>query len=88
MISSERPSAYTSALSTSVPPAATKLSSWLNAPASSVSLPNVSVPRASADTAHPLLPSSRYSMTPPSRVRMLRRLLPHLSGHYTPGLRQ
>jgi hypothetical protein len=69
MISSARPSAYTSALSTKVPPASVNRSSWLNDVAWSVSLPKVSVPSASADTAQPLLPSKRYSISPPSSLR-------------------
>src|ERR1700728_1878128 len=77
MISSARPSAYTSALSTRIPPASVNRSSWLNDVAWSVSLPKVSVPSASADTAQPLLPSRRYSISPPLR----RSSLPRIGSH-------
>src|SRR6185437_14752621 len=68
MISSDRPAAYTSAVSTRLPPASMKRSSWACEPASSVSAPNVIVPRHRADTAQPLLPSVRYSMAPGYRA--------------------
>ncbi len=49
---------YTSAVSTSVPPAATNVSRIWCEVGSSASLPNVMVPRVSVDTDVPLLPRS------------------------------
>src|SRR5580704_2297015 len=64
MISSDRPSPYTSAVSTRLPPASMKRSSCWCAPCSSVSTPNVIVPRHRLDTAQPLRPRVRYSIPP------------------------
>src|SRR6476469_6343060 len=47
----------------SVPPASTNRSSCSWEPASSVSAPNVIVPRHSSETAQPLVPISRYRMS-------------------------
>src|SRR5688500_4211963 len=63
MIFSDSPAEYTSAVSTNVPPASTKRSSWACATCSSDSRPKVMVPRQSAETAQPLRPRVRYSMT-------------------------
>jgi hypothetical protein len=59
MISSDAPEPYTSAVSTSVPPALTNSSSCLCASSSPVSTPNVIVPSAKFDTAQPLRPKVR-----------------------------
>jgi hypothetical protein len=52
-------------VSISVPPAEVKRSSWAKESVWMVSLPNVRVPSASAETAHQLSPSSLYSIDPP-----------------------
>ena len=59
MICSEAPALYTSAVSTSVPPACRNRSSWRCASGSSVSWPNVIVPSARVETAQPLRPRVR-----------------------------
>ncbi len=59
MIDSDSVLLYTSAVSTNVPPTSRKRSSWAWLPASSVSEPNVIVPRASTDTEQPLAPNVR-----------------------------
>ena len=64
MISSDLPWLYTSAVLMNVPPAAAKRSSCSCAPGSSVSVPNVIVPRQKLDTAQPLRPRVRYSIQP------------------------
>src|SRR4029077_10676733 len=64
MISSDLPSPYTSAVSTKLPPASPKRSSCSCAPGSSVSTPNVIVPRHRLDTAQPLCPRVRYFIPP------------------------
>src|SRR5450756_2111490 len=74
MTSSDTPAWYTSAVSTKLPPASTNASSCACAPASSVSLPNVIVPRQRRETLTPVPPISRYSMSPP---RWYSSCLPH-----------
>src|SRR6056297_2365128 len=56
-----------------VPPASTKVSSWLAEAASSASWPNVIVPRHNEDTTQPLSPSRRYSIGADSVVGNLHR---------------
>ncbi len=58
------PSAYTSAVSTSVPPASTNAFNCSAASCSSVSRPQVRVPRPSRETRRPVRPSSRCSIAP------------------------
>lgn len=61
MVVSETPPAYTSAVSTRVPPTSVNASSWANATSSAVDSPKVILPSANADTEQPLPPRFRYS---------------------------
>ena len=60
--SSEAPSPYPAAVSSSVPPASAKEISWSRASCSSVSRPHVMVPRPSRETVRPVAPTARCFM--------------------------
>ena len=62
MSSSEAPSPYPAAVSTSVPPASAKAISESRASCSSVSRPHVIVPSPSRDTLRPVAPTDRTCM--------------------------
>ena len=62
--SSDAPSPYPAAVSTSVPPASTNATSWSRASCSSVSRPQVSVPSPRRETLSPVLPTARCCMRP------------------------